>query len=138
MALPENVECSVPGTCNDCHTMVFFLLMLMKWVCLDHADRWKSCHTQQETQCSYLGNDRSSCFMCSSLLTTSENRSISCCTSEYIRPESGSRGRCGEHLGGVKSMAGGRLPVRAYWRERKAQTRHCLQEYFLRSITFFF
>lgn len=54
-ALPENVECSVPGTCSDCHAMVFFLLMMMKWVCSDHTDRWKSFHTQQETQCSYLG-----------------------------------------------------------------------------------
>lgn len=26
-----------------------------EWVCSDHTDRWKSCHTQQETQCSYLG-----------------------------------------------------------------------------------
>lgn len=54
MTLPENVECPVPGTRNDCHAMVFFLLM-MKWVCSDHTDRWKNYHTQQETQCSHLG-----------------------------------------------------------------------------------
>lgn len=36
--LPENVECSVPGTCNDCHAMVFFLLTMIKWVCSHYTE----------------------------------------------------------------------------------------------------
>ena len=55
MVQPENVECSVPGTFNDCNTMVSFLLMLMKRIYMVHTDRLELPYTEKKNAYSHLG-----------------------------------------------------------------------------------
>lgn len=68
-------ECSVPGTFSDSHTMVSFLLMLMKRIYMDHTDRFESAYIEKKNTCSHLGNHKNDWTVCVNLLSTSKDGS---------------------------------------------------------------